>query len=73
MDGYELIAQVRGVLAVGAAALPAVALTAFTRLQDRSRAFEAGYQAHLEKPIQPALLIQTVLELTAAHAVRKGR
>ena len=73
MDGYELIAQVRGVLALGAAALPAVALTAFTRLKDRSRAFEAGYQAHVEKPIQPALLIQTVLELTAAPAVRKGR
>ena len=71
MDGYELMAQVRGVLGWGEAALPAVALTAFTRLQDRARAVEAGYQAHLEKPIQPALLIQTVLKLIAAQAVRE--
>ena len=71
MDGYELIAQVRGVLALSAAVLPAVALTAFTRSQDRTRAIEAGYQAHLEKPTQLALLIQTVLKLTAARAVRE--
>jgi PAS domain S-box-containing protein len=70
MDGYELIAQVRGGLALSAAALPAVALTAFTRLQDRARAIEAGYQAHLEKPIEPTLLIQTVRKLTAALTVR---
>ena len=73
MDGYELIAQVRGDLALSAAALPAVALTAFTRLQDRARALEAGYQAHLEKPIEPTLLIQTVRKLTPALAVREGR
>ena len=73
MDGYELIAQVRGDLALGATVLPAVALTAFTRLQDRARAIEAGYQAHLEKPIDPTLLIQTVRKLTAALAVREGR
>ena len=63
----------RGNLALGATALPAVALTAFTRLQDRARAIEAGYQAHLEKPIDPTLLIQTVRKLTAALAVREGR
>ena len=73
MDGYQLIAQVRGVLALGAGALPAVALTAFTRLQDRSRAIEAGFQAHLEKPIEPSLLIQTVRKLTAVPAPRAAR
>ena len=72
LDGYELIAQVRGVLKLDATVLPAVALTAFRRSQDHSRAIKAGYQAHLEKPIQPALLIQTVLELMHALAVRKS-
>ncbi len=66
MDGYELLAQVRGVLGLSAAVLPALALTAFTRPHDRSKSIEAGYQVHLEKPIRLSLLIQAVLELTAA-------
>lgn len=68
MDGYELIALVRERLGLTPALLPAVAVTAFTRQQDRARALHAGYQAHLAKPIQPQLLIQTVFDLTAAAA-----
>jgi CheY-like chemotaxis protein len=38
-------------------ALPAVALTAFGRAQDRADALEAGFQTHLAKPAEPAELV----------------
>lgn len=49
MDGYQLIAEVRR-RGFSAAALPAVALTAFASSQDRQKAFDAGFQAHVAKP-----------------------
>ncbi len=70
MDGYQLIARVRGPLGLTAARLPAVAVTAFTRPQDRDLAIEAGYQAQLAKPIDPRQLIQTVVELARAGSAR---
>jgi PAS domain S-box-containing protein len=60
MDGYELIRQVRHVLHLGAADLPAVAVTAFARSEDRKRALDAGFQAHLSKPYQVAQLVSVL-------------
>lgn len=60
LDGYELIRRVRQ-LPTPAALIPAAALTAFTRIEDRHRAMAAGFQLHISKPIEPA-------ELTAAVA-----
>ena len=55
MDGYELLRLVRG---QGAARpYPAVAVSAYARLDDRSRTLEAGFQAHLSKPLDPAALV----------------
>ena len=48
-DGYELIRQVR--LLGERGRIPAIALTAYSRLEDRTRALMAGYQAHLAKPV----------------------
>ncbi len=48
-DGYELIRRVR--LLGERGRIPAVALTAYSRLEDRTRALMAGYQAHLAKPV----------------------
>src|SRR5262249_62249187 len=58
MDGYELIRRVRA----GSAArdVPAVALTAYARSEDRARALGAGYQAPLTKPVEPQELVATV-------------
>ena len=57
-DGYELLRQVK---ATGhAAAMPAIALTAFARSEDRTRALNAGYLVHLSKPIEPTELLATV-------------
>lgn len=66
-DGYNLIRQVRSRLA--AKALPAVALTAFARSEDRRRALLAGFQTHVAKPVDPAELVAVVASL----AERTGR
>ena len=60
-DGYDLIRQVRGRIA--AKALPAVALTAFARSEDRRRALLAGFQTHVAKPVDPAELVAVVASL----------
>jgi CheY-like chemotaxis protein len=61
-DGYELIRRVR-MLGEGCGRTPAVALTAFARLEDRTRAMLAGFQMHLAKPVEPSELIVTVASL----------
>jgi CheY-like chemotaxis protein len=42
---------------------PAAAVTAFVRAEDSKRVLQAGYQAHVSKPIQPARLLNTVAAL----------
>ncbi|QDV38960.1 PAS domain S-box protein [Tautonia plasticadhaerens] len=60
-DGYDLIRQVRS--RVAAKTLPAVALTAFARSEDRRRALLAGFQTHVAKPVDPAELVAVVASL----------
>jgi CheY-like chemotaxis protein len=55
-DGYEFIREVRRL----GHTMPAVAVTAFARAEDRLRALRAGYQGHVVKPVEPAELIATV-------------
>ncbi|MGC4030965.1 MAG: ATP-binding protein [Tepidisphaeraceae bacterium] len=59
-DGYSLIRRIRSRPAVAGGQVPAIALTAYARANDRIRAIEAGFQAHLVKPVNPAELIITV-------------
>jgi PAS domain S-box-containing protein len=60
IDGYELLRRVRALGAARGGRVPAVALTAFARSQDRTRALHAGYLAHLAKPVEPSELIATI-------------
>ena len=60
-DGCDLLRQLR---ALGGAEIPAIALTAFARPEDRSRVLDAGFRAHIAKPVEPAALIHTVAEVT---------
>jgi CheY-like chemotaxis protein len=60
-DGYSLIRAVRA--RRESATLPAVALTAFVRAEDRSRALLAGFDLHLGKPFDSLTLIQAVVAL----------
>jgi PAS domain S-box-containing protein len=61
-DGYELIRKVR-LLGEGIGRVRAVALTAFTRLEDRTKAMMSGFQMHLAKPVDARELVVTVATL----------
>jgi PAS domain S-box-containing protein len=58
MDGYELLRTIRE---GPASACPAVAVSAYARLDDRSRSLAAGFQAHLAKPVDPSALVLALL------------
>ena len=63
MDGFELIASVRASSDVTIRDVPAAALTAYARSEDRTKALRHGFQTHLSKPIDPAELIAAVVAL----------
>jgi CheY-like chemotaxis protein len=62
-DGYALIRNVRALPVPQGGGLPAGALTAFARSEDRQRALRAGFQLHIAKPIDAAELITVVASL----------
>ena len=62
-DGYDLIRHVRSSQIEKIARLPAAALTAYTTEEDRDRVLAAGFQFHLAKPVDPAVLVATVERL----------
>jgi len=57
IDGYDLIRQVRGLPADSGGKVAAVALTAYTRIEDRLQALRAGYDMHVPKPVELAELV----------------
>ncbi|OWY66363.1 hypothetical protein B7486_37215 [cyanobacterium TDX16] len=61
-DGYALIRQLR-TKTTAQRQIPAIALTGFARLEDRTQAIAAGFQRHLPKPIDPDTLIAVVTDL----------
>ncbi len=65
-DGYALIRRVRALPDERGGRLPAVAVTAHARAEDRDAARAAGFDAHLSKPIDPAALVATLRGLAAA-------
>jgi len=62
MDGFDLIQRVRR-LAGANAAVPATAITAYTRSDDRDRALASGFDQHVSKPIDPSDLLTMVHRL----------
>ena len=62
-DGYSLIRKVRAREAAHGGLIPAAALTAYASPEDRLRALRAGYHDHLPKPVDPAVLVETVASL----------
>jgi CheY-like chemotaxis protein len=62
-DGYSLIRRIRALPAEAGGRTPAVALTAYARAEDAQRAFVAGYQMHVTKPVDPAQLTSVVANL----------
>jgi len=62
-DGYELMRRVRSLRADQGGNVPAIALTAYTRTQDRMRALSAGFTMHLVKPVNVAELVRSIADL----------
>ena len=62
-DGYGLIREIRSQHSQPFAVIPAAAVTASARDDERQRALEAGFQIHLAKPVRPAVLVTTVADL----------
>ena len=63
-DGYSLIRRIRALPDPQHRNVPAIALTAFTRAQDRMRALSSGFQSHVAKPIEPDELATVIASLT---------
>jgi CheY-like chemotaxis protein len=64
MDGYAFIREVRARETISGVCIPAVALTAYARVEDRLRALAAGFQIHISKPADPLELATVVASLT---------
>ncbi|HEY2384511.1 MAG TPA: ATP-binding protein [Terriglobia bacterium] len=64
VDGYEFIRRVRDYERQTKRKVPAVALTAFARIEDRVKSLAAGYQMHVAKPVEPGELLTIVASLS---------
>jgi len=62
-DGYALLRRVRALEPEKGGGIPAIALTAYARTQDRRAALLAGFQSHVAKPVEPAELIAVIANL----------
>jgi CheY-like chemotaxis protein len=67
-DGYDLIRHIRARSVERGGRIPAIALTAYARLEDRLRVLAAGFQIHIAKPVEPAELITVIASLTGRLA-----
>ena len=70
-NGYGLIRRVRALKDNPSQAVPAIALTAYARTEDRVKALSAGFQHHLSKPVDPAELIALVATIAPPPTSRK--
>lgn len=62
-DGYSLISKIRSLPAEKGGQIPAAALTAYARAEDRMRVLRSGFQFHLPKPVDSAELVTVVASL----------
>lgn len=67
IDGYTLMRDIRSHDVAHGGNVPAIALTACAHSEERARAFSAGFQCHLAKPIEPPELVRAVAALTRHH------
>jgi CheY-like chemotaxis protein len=62
-DGYSLISKIRALPSDEGGQIPAAALTAYARAEDRLRVLRSGFQFHLPKPVDSAELVTVVASL----------
>jgi len=68
-DGYALIQRPRSREAERGGSIPALALTAYARAEDKARALAAGFQVHLAKPLEPAEFVAAIANLVKKEGV----
>jgi len=68
MDGFELLAELRRSPVESRRRIPAAAVTAYARSEDRARSLTSGFQIHLSKPIDPRELVAAVGALASRVA-----
>src|SRR5262245_678888 len=71
-DGYQLIRKLREIESQRGRRVPAIALTAYARAEDRLRSLSAGFQIHVTKPVQPMELLTIVASLTGRLRRSRG-
>ncbi|BAY20623.1 multi-sensor hybrid histidine kinase [Calothrix sp. NIES-2100] len=69
VDGYALIQQIRSLPPEQGGKIPAIALTAYARIEDQQRALAAGFQHHISKPIELEKLVQAIADLASQLTV----
>jgi len=67
-DGYALIRRIRALPAQEKKSIPAVAVTAFNRNEDRAQALAEGFDVHVPKPVDLGRLLGVISELTQRRA-----
>jgi CheY-like chemotaxis protein len=72
MDGFAFITRLRAVDDPTIRDIPAAALTAFARSDDRTKALQSGFEMHLAKPIEPGELVASIATLFRRRP-RRGR
>jgi CheY-like chemotaxis protein len=72
-DGYSLIRRVRLLAPEHGGRVPAIAVSAYAREEDRLRALAAGFQQHLAKPFDPADLVALVARLARRRSIASSR
>jgi CheY-like chemotaxis protein len=71
-DGYALIERLRALPSEAGGDLPAVALTAYARTEDRTRALLSGFSTHVPKPVEPLELLAVIASLARRARPRGG-
>src|SRR6266850_1885909 len=72
-DGYSLIRHVRALSPARGGDVPAVAVTAYGRVEDRVRLLAAGYDMHVPKPVEPAELIAVIATLARRSPIDEAQ
>jgi NO-binding membrane sensor protein with MHYT domain/CheY-like chemotaxis protein len=71
IDGFELMRRIRRRSAGAGGAVPAIALTAFTRQDDRNKAMLAGFTDYLAKPVEPGALVAHIAQAVGQRGARE--
>lgn len=67
VDGFSLLRQIRSLSAANSQYIPAIALSAYAREEDRLKALSCGFQKHVAKPIDVDVLLQAIAEVCRAR------